>query len=88
MKKIIDIILDEPVMGAAIGLVIAGYAVLEAFGVSLTAEQQAALGGFGLAAIAVAVAVRKAVEPKRKLARQAASCSDCDGVGCDSCTDE
>lgn len=94
MNKIVNVVLREPVLAAAIGFVVAGYGVLEAFGVSLTTDQQAALSAFGLAVIAVATAVRKAVTPNKQLASNAAcpicgdaTCEGCDSGTCQHCAD-
>ena len=63
-NRVIDLILDEPVMSAAIGVVASAVAVVEVFElVSFTGEQKAALGAFGLAILALAKAVRERVSP-------------------------
>ena len=62
-RSVLDFVADEPVMSAVCGFVAAAYFALTTFDISLTTEQAAALGGVGLAAIAVAKAVRERVSP-------------------------
>jgi hypothetical protein len=66
MNKILDIVLAEPVRAAAIALVVAAVATAEAFGFSFDAEQKAALGALGIAALALAEVVRRQVSPKNR----------------------
>lgn len=57
---------NEPVVSLVVGLIAATGALLAAFGVDLTAEQTAALSGFAVAALGLAVYVRSRVTPTRK----------------------
>lgn len=54
---------NEPVLTAATGLVVAGLALLVAFGVDVTEAQIAAITGFVAAVYAVAAIVRQKVTP-------------------------
>lgn len=63
MNKITEIVLSEPVRTAAVGLIVAVVVVIEACGVTLDPTQKAAFAGLGLAALALAEAVRNAVTP-------------------------
>lgn len=53
----------EPVVTAALAFVGALIALLAAFGVDLTADQQSAIGAFCAAVLALAVVVRSKVTP-------------------------
>lgn len=63
MKKVINVILAEPVRAGAIATIVAVVVVGKAFGVSLTPDQEVALAGLGLALLGLAEGVRKVVSP-------------------------
>lgn len=63
----LDLIGREPVVTAVLTVVGALVALLVAFGVDLTATQQAAIGGFCAAVVALAGVVRHRVTPTRSL---------------------
>lgn len=57
---------NEPVVSLVVGLIVAGAALLVAFGVPVTGEQVTALSGFAAAALGVAFYVRSKVTPTKK----------------------
>lgn len=61
----------EPVIALVLGMIAAGIALLAAFGVNVTEEQTAAIGGFAAAALAFGFYVRSKVTPTAKTAGRA-----------------
>lgn len=58
---------SEPVMTLVLGLITAAIGLLVAFGVHITTEQGAAIGGFVAAALALGAYVRSRVTPTSHL---------------------
>jgi uncharacterized membrane protein len=62
-----NLVKNEPVVTAALAVIAALIVLLVAFGVHLTQEQQAAIGGLAAAILALAGLVRSAVTPTAKV---------------------